>query len=113
MKFKATKKQMKDNYNTIISIGYCDAQYLLRYENEIAYSTRSEGWACDYYDVDGVLISTGYAPLTEKNTKRDYKIIRKYDEMAQNIVYNNNIGYEEQEKQIKQLLKEFINEVIL
>jgi hypothetical protein len=113
MKFKATKKQMKDNYNTIISIGYCDAQYLLRYENEIAYSTRSEGWACDYYDVDGVLISTGYAPLAEKNTKRDYNTIRKYDEQAQNIVYNNNIGYEEQETQIKALLRDFINEVTL
>ena len=66
-KIKATKKAMKESYNTIITIGYCNAQYLLQYENEIAYSARSEGWACDYYDINNVLISTGYAPLESKN----------------------------------------------
>jgi hypothetical protein len=113
MKFKATKKQMRDSYNTIISIGYCDAQYLLQYENEIAYSTRAEGWACDYYDIDGVLISTGYSPLSEKNARRDYETVRKYDKQAMDIVCNYNLSYEEQKTQVKSLLDEFIEEVTM
>jgi hypothetical protein len=107
LKFKATKKQMRDNYNTIISIGYCDAQYLLHFENEIAYSTRTEGWACDYYDIDGVLISTGYAPLSDRNTKKDYHTIRHYEEQARDIVGNYSIPYEEQKTQVKALLNDF------
>ena len=38
MKFKTTKKAMRENYTKIIKIGYGDAQYLLKFENEIAYS---------------------------------------------------------------------------
>jgi hypothetical protein len=111
MKFKTTKKNMKDNYDKIISIGYCNAQQLLRYENEIAYSTRAEGWACDYYDVDGVLISTGYAPLTEKNAKKNYDLMSEYNNKAEVINYNYSIGYEEQKAQVKALLSKFVEEM--
>ena len=70
MKFKATKKAMKDNYYYIIGIGYCDAQYLLQDEKPIAYSAGVYGWQCDYYDVDGVLISTGYNIKQQKHLRR-------------------------------------------
>lgn len=69
IKYKTTKKAMKESYKTIIKIGYCDAQYLLKFENIIAYSTRVEGWSCDYYDIEGILISTGYAPIENKKCK--------------------------------------------
>lgn len=111
MKFKTTKKNMKNNYNRIISVGYADAQYLLSHENAIAYSTRAEGWACDYYDVDGVLISTGYAPLTEKNAKDDYTLIKEYNEKARQINGNYNLSYDEQKAQVKALLSEFVKEM--
>ena len=78
MKFKTTKKEMKENYDQILGIGYCNAQHLLKFENPIAYSTRSEGWACDYYDIDGILISTGYAPMDSRNVKKDYNTIISY-----------------------------------
>lgn len=81
-KIKATKKEMRQNYR-ILSIGYCDAQYLLNYKSPVAYSTRAEGWACDYYDVDGVIISTGYDPLNDKNAKCNYKVLREYEKKAQ------------------------------
>jgi hypothetical protein len=112
MKFKTTKKNMRQNYHTIITIGYCDAQYLLQYENPIAYSTRAEGWACDYYDIDNVLITTGYAPLSEKNSKRDYDIMKKYDNEAMKIVHSN-IDWKTQKEKIRLLLNDFINEVKL
>ena len=108
MKFKATKKQMREGYNKIISIGYCNAQNLLEHKNPIAYSAGIYGWACDYYDVGGVLISTGYGPIGESP---DYDIIRKYDSQAEKINHNYNLSYEERKNQVNDLLNEFIAEV--
>lgn len=111
MKFKTTKKEMRNNYNRIISIGYCNAHWLLKYEQPIAYSIRTEGWACDYYEVDGVLISTGYAPLSSKNTHSNYDIVRHYNELAREIACNYSLSYEEQRAQVNALLKEYVKEV--
>ncbi len=80
-KIRATKKEMRQNYR-ILSIGYCDAQYLLNYESPVAYSAGHYGWSCDYYDIDGVIISTGYDTIANKNMKYDYKLIREYDDKA-------------------------------
>jgi hypothetical protein len=109
MKLKATKKEMRNGYYTIISIGYCDAQYLLRHESPTAYSCGQNGWSCDYYDIDGVLISTGYSPLSDSNVKHDYKLIREYDEKAKQAI--NLESYEETVKEITRLLHEFIKTV--
>ena len=108
MKFKVTRKEMKENYNAIIGIGYCKAQNLLKYQDPIAYSVGVYGWACDYYDVGGVLISTGYAPIGQSP---DYDIIRKYDSQAEKINHNYNLSYEERKNQVNYLLNEFISEV--
>lgn len=113
MKYKATKKEMKSNYNKIIQVGYCDLQNLLKFKDEIAYSTRSEGWACDYYDIDGVLISTGYAPIKNKNTYTNYEMIREYDNKAREITSNYDLKWEEQQKQVNELLKEFITKATI
>lgn len=85
MKLKATKKEMRNGYNQIISIGYCDAQRLLRWSNPIAYSAGNCGWCCDYHVVDGVLISEGYSPLNAKNTIDDYDLVREYEKKAHDI----------------------------
>ena len=112
MKFKTTKKEMNSNFNTIISIGYCNAQYLLKYQQPIAYSTRAEGWACDYYEVDNVLISTGYAPITPKNSKINYDMLKKYDDRACEIACDWSLDYQEKCKRIEPILKEFIKEAV-
>lgn len=111
MKFKTTKKAISSEYNKIVSIGYCNAQFLLKYEEPTAYSTRAEGWACDYYDIDGVLISTGYAPIESKNTHCNYDIIRKYDQQAEKIACDYSLTWEQQKAKVKELLNEFIKEI--
>lgn len=108
-KIKVTKKAMKDEFTRIVRIGYCDAQYLLKFVEPFAYSTRAEGWACDYYNINGILISTGYAPLESRNAKTNYETTRKFDDEARNIVYNYNLTYEEQQEQVRKLLDEFIS----
>jgi len=109
-KLHVTKKQMRDNYY-ILGVSYCTLQFLLNYVSPVAYSTRVEGWACDYYNVNGVVISTGYAPLSSKNCNATYEMIRQYDDNAQKIVYNHTLDYNDKKSKVMALLNEFIKEV--
>lgn len=111
MKFKTTKKAIREEYCSILGAGYCSILYLLYFTNPIAYSTRSEGWACDYYDIDGLCISTGYAPMNSKNVKVSYEFIDKYENMARDIISDYNIPYDERKKAVNELLHEFAKKV--
>jgi hypothetical protein len=108
VKLKATKKEMREGYYYILSVGYCSMQSLLNEQRPFAYSSRAEGWACDYYEVDGVLISTGYAPLSNKNMKCDYSLIRECENKALRV---DELGLPLDERKAKKtaLLKEMLN----
>lgn len=110
-KYRTTKKAMNEDYTHIIGTGYCNLQFLLYFEEPFAYSTRAEGWACDYYDVDGVLICTGYAPLKSKRVKSCYELEHEYDEIAKEIYNDSSLSWEEKENRINKLLHEFIERV--
>lgn len=111
MKFKTTKKAIREGYYQILGIGYCSMYYLLHFTNPIAYSVRSEGWSCDYYDIDGLCISTGYAPINSKNVKVSYEFIDQYENMARDIVCDYNRPYDEHKKAVNELLHEFAKKV--
>jgi hypothetical protein len=100
---------MRENY-FIIGISYCLAQNLLAYENPIAYSVGAYGWACDYYLVDNVIISTGYSPLENKNTKTDYEMIKSYDNKALLIMSSSGADYDQKRNALKLLLSEFVQQ---
>lgn len=85
IKLKTTKKKMREGYYYILSAGYCSMQSLLNEQRPFAYSSRAEGWACDYYEIDEVLISTGYAPLSNKRMIEDYSVIKEYENKALKI----------------------------
>ena len=106
-KVKVSKKQMKENYR-ILSVGYCDLQFLLKHRDPIAYSAGTYGWSCDYYDIKGVVISTGYNPIKSKNVNDSYDLIKEYNEKARNIEYTT---YEEMISKLNDLLDEFIEKV--
>ena len=108
MKSKTTKKSIKENYNRIISIGYCNLQSLLSYVQPFAYSTRAEGWACDYYNIQGVIISTGYAPIGESV---DYDIVSKYEKEGMKLRCNYSLTWKERKEKAMELLNEFIEEL--
>jgi hypothetical protein len=108
MKFKVTKELVREYYNNIISIDYRKAEYLLWYEIPIAYSAGDYGWSCDYYNVNGFLISTGCSPIG-KNP--DSEIISKYNNKATKIIFNKNLTYELKKKKVNELLKKFLKEI--
>jgi hypothetical protein len=87
MKFKTTKKAMRDASIKIVKVGYCDAQHILKFKDAVAYSSGINGWECDYYDLqNGIWICSGYNPIGVAND-----IIAKYEQMA---VYTINYGYD-------------------
>jgi len=108
MKYKATRKEIRESGYPVYCIGYCDAYYLLEFQNPFAYSTRAEGWACDYYQIDDVIISTGYAPIGKKV---DYELCRTYNEQARKISDNWDMTYEQRRDNIEILLHEFVEKL--
>ena len=108
IKLKATKKEMREHYWYILSVGYCNMQSLLRERQPFAYSSGAKGWSCDYYDIDGVLISTGYAPLNDKNMIKNYSLIMEYENKALKID-ELCLPREERKEKKAVLLKEMLN----
>lgn len=105
MKFKTTKKAINAGYTNRIIIPYCDLQSLLQYKNPVAYTTRAEGWGADIYEIaPNTAIITGYAPFG--NIRPAWDIVKKYETAAQRVLYST--PWQEREKELDKLLKEFI-----
>ena len=110
VKFKTTDREIKEGFARVIRIGYCEAQYLLNFENAIAYNCGAYGWKYDVYIIEGycsTCIVTGYSPCG--NIQPNYEILRKFEEKAEKIRHNNGITYEQKAKKTKKLLKNFID----
>ena len=107
MKFKTTQKK---NYAAIISIGYCNAYYLLYFNSPIAFTSGVYGWNADIYDINNIAIVTGYRPFG--NIHVDFDIIKKYNTEAKNIISDNAISYEDKKELVNNLLLDFKTEVL-
>tara|TARA_B100001939_G_C16818292_1_gene563199 strand:+ start:573 stop:923 length:351 start_codon:yes stop_codon:yes gene_type:complete len=114
MKLKTTKKQIKENIHSdnLFSVGYCDLQYLLRFENAFAYSSGVYGWACDYYELEHnnqtYVISTGYNPI---GNRVDYKTTKEFDNLALQLNQTNFTTYEKRRKAYKKLIGKFLDKI--
>ncbi len=106
MKLQTTKKQVRQHFNTILSIGYCDAQYLLDCKTPFAYSAGVYGWSCDYYQIGNICISTGYSPIGKPV---NYALLRELEGKARLIKHDYNLAYSDKEKQLDELLKQLID----
>lgn len=67
MKMHLTEKEIRNNYlvKNIYSVSYCNLQCTLDIVGSpFAYTaTNTYGWKADFYSIDGVILSTGYAPM--------------------------------------------------
>lgn len=107
MKDLTIKKQLKNEYDKIISINYCNAQNLLFFQSPNSYCTSNlYGWRCDNYDIDDVLISTGYEPLDNRNANTNK--LEHFEKAARKIRDNYTLSYEQKQKQVNKLLFDFI-----
>ena len=107
-KSKVTKKAIKGRFSTIYNVGYCNIQNLLALESADAYSTRAEGWACDYYMLaGGAVICTGYSCIGQKV---DHETLKKWEHEAKYIV-GKGLPHQEEEQEIITLLYAFLEEL--
>ena len=108
MKLKTTNKEIKSNFSKVVSIGYCDAQYLLRFKKPFAYTCGVYGWNADFYKIGNICISTGYRPIGEEV---DYTLLMGLEKKAQKICLDYELNRETKEKQINELLNNLIDSV--
>ena len=111
MKDRVTQKEIKANFDKIISVPYCSLQNLLYCESPVAFTARREGWAADIYDMgDGVAIVTGYAPFG--NIRPAYELLKRYEKQAESIRNNSPLSWTVHREKLRQLAKEFIQEAV-
>ena len=113
MKLKATYKEIKQSNSSIIKLGYCSAQALLRFKDPFAYSAGVNGWNCDYYQINDTIICTGYRGIG--NLSIDYKTLQEYEKKAEEIIYTaytSGLSYEDQKTKVNNLLLEMIEEAV-
>ena len=108
MKFKITRRELKENYRCV-SVGYCDLQYLLRNCSPIAYNSGIYGWNYDVYTFDStdIAICTGYRNMPGRSLEANGISCRDWDKKAQNII-NKWQYYEVQKEELEKLLQEFL-----
>lgn len=113
-KVKTTQKAIKEAYQNVIAVGYCNLQSLLDffYDKERYYTVRREGWGSDVYDFGNVAISTGYAPFG--NVRPNYELTQKYEHKAQELrsISLLKTTYPEKRKEAEKLIAEFIKEAL-
>lgn len=103
MKARITDKEAKDYVS--FSIGYCNAQYLLRAYNPLYYTAGIYGRKSDIYYINGLYIATGYGP---QGPRIDYNLTRKYDKKASEIWSNYDEPYEKRQKKVEKLLTKLL-----
>lgn len=106
MKIKVSKKEIRNNFNNIITISYCGGWYLLQGIEPDFYTCGVYGWNEDIYKIDyNTIITTGYRPI---DGVRDYEITTLYNEKAR-LVYNDcNIDYKKKMQKIEKLRNRYI-----
>lgn len=108
MKYRTTNKEIRNNFGTVLSVGYCGMQNLLHFQEPAAYTCGTYGWNADLYDLGGVAISTGYRPIGKHV---DYDALRPFEEAAGAILNNWDIPYDEKRDCINGLLSDFLQAV--
>ena len=104
MKYKTTAKAIRNGSYNVKCAGYCDLQNLLRNHSATAYTCGVYGWNFDVYEVYGVTICTGYRGMPGSRLEG----IAEYEKKAASIwAWENPIPFEEKQKAVENLLKEF------
>ena len=111
-KQKTSMKNIVNRYNKVFYMGYCDLQYIMKYEEPMYYNCGVYGWNCDIY-VDfeyDIAITTGYRNMRGVRIPSD--IYNKYNDKAKEILQNMwKIPYDELKEKMDKNVNEFYKEL--
>ena len=114
MKLQTTKSNIKRNFCTVLTAGYCEIEYLLNFCNPFAYSAGVYGWNCDFYQpsskFSGVCIATGYNTERLGGKRINYELVKEYEQKARELV----LDYSQNNKReaLNTLIDEFIEKAL-
>lgn len=101
-KINVTRKLVCNNFHNIISVPYCAAQDLLKYESPVWFTSGIYGWNADVYMIDfDTCIVTGYRPFG--NIRPAYALIDVFNRTSQKA---------DTAEKCKDLLNGFVKEVL-
>ena len=109
MKAKTTRKWVASAY-TCYGTGYGDLQFLLRFQSPRFYTCGVYGWNCDIYTFGDYAITTGYRGQVH-HVDRQYELEREYDNEAYKVIDCDELSWEEKQKKVNTLLKDFLHKV--
>ena len=109
-KVRTTAKFIRELPEPKVQVGYCDAYYLLKARAPFAYTCGVYGWNFDAYDLDGLILTTGYRNMIGTNVG---DVLRRYEEKAEKVCLNypKYITYDEMRYSLDDLIDEFKAEV--
>ena len=115
MKLQTTKTNIKNNFGTVLTVGYCEIEYLLSYCSPFAYSAGVYGWNCDFYapstKYNGVCLATGYNTDRLGGKRVNYELVKEYEQKAHELLndYHSQINKREA---LNILIDEFIKKAL-
>ena len=105
------KSDVMSQNRYVICVGYCELQYLLRFEDSQFYTAGVYGWNADVFQINSsTVIVTGYR--TFGNVRPHYELVREYEKKASVILENGNLSYFEKESENEKLISEFCEKAI-
>ena len=112
MKFKITRKEIKENYRAV-HVPCCALQTLLHYRSPVAYNAGVYGWNFNIYDFchdfnTNICICTGYRNCP--GVPVDSEIYKKYEDKAKEVIYGVS-PYTEIKERLDDLIREFLDEI--
>ena len=114
MKLQTTKSNIKNNFHTVLTAGYCELEYLLNYSSPFAYSAGIYGWSCDYYTPStkyrGICLATGYNTDRLGGKRVSYELVKEYEQKAREIVCNYTLT--NKREALNNLIDEFIEKAL-
>lgn len=111
-KTHTTIKHIKNVWGNVYRCGYCDLQYIMKYEEPQYYNSGVYGWNCDVYcDFKrNIAITTGYRNMTGRLIPSE--LIKKYSDIAKGICENTwSKPYNEIKAELDQNRENFFDEL--
>lgn len=107
-----TIKAVRNNWRKVFRAGYCDLQYIFKYEDPQYYNSGVYGWNCDIYCdfARDIAITTGYRNMA--GSRIPDEILEKYDAIAKEIIKNQwGESYEATKAKLDENRNNFLNEL--
>ena len=112
-KYQVTKSRMKKLYGCRLVYVPDGTMQIFKWVTEpTSYSTRVEGWACDYYEFGDLCISEGYDPVGKRAMSyEECQPYRKAADELYNRYIKGDITADERMSLLQNLLNDFVGTI--